>query len=388
MAPPRLVASVLLASVLLACALLVGCGAAPHHAATALHASAEPRPAPAPSTRDALAFSALPAASLAPTSLAATSPAPDAATEALPSDPRSPDAPRAWLYRVRRGPDAAPSYLLGTLHVGVSFTRAVPRPLDRALHEARVVVMEIDIHQAQAYLRRPQRTTTHEPPLDRVLPAETWSRLTRELSFVARPEELAHLPAGLVASYLRQVRMADVEAEEDGWPRFPGTASPTHLDRWIFDFASRWGVPFVALERPEETVRALADVPRESPVRVLADIVDRPEDARASARRLRSAYLSLDEARVLDALSEMSDAEREATFARRNRAWLPRLVAALEGGAAFVAVGLGHLLGEGSLVALLREAGFEVERVRGDGGLAPLGAPGEHVWEPARARPY
>ncbi len=297
------------------------------------------------------------------------------------------DAPRAWLYRVRDA-DGTPSYLLGTLHVGVSFTRALPRPLDRTLLEARSIVMEIDIHQAALFLRRPQRTEQHEPRLDRVLEPETWTRLTSELSFVARPSELARLPAGLVASYLRQVRMADVEAEDDGWPRFPGTASPTHLDRWIYDFAMRWSVPFVALETPEQTVRALAGIERESPVRVLAHIVDEPQDARAAARALRNAYLSLDEARVLAAISELSAAERDATFTQRNLAWLERLVPELERGGAFVAVGLGHLLGEGNLLELLRARGYEVERVRGDGDLAPLGPPGEHVWEPARRRPF
>ena len=49
----------------------------------------------------------------------------------------------------------------------------------------------------------------------------------------------------------------------------------------------------------------------------------------------------------------------------RNRAWIPELVPQLEEGRAFVAVGLGHLLGEGSVVALLREQGYEVRRMGG-----------------------
>jgi len=286
------------------------------------------------------------------------------------------DATRAWLYRVSGGDSAAPSYVLGTLHVGVSFRRALPRPLDRALYDARTVVMEIDLHEAQRYLRSPHPSARGPSlRLDRALPRESWMRLTTELAFVARPEELAQVPAGMLAIYLRQVRMAEVEAADDGWPRLPGTASPTHLDRWVFDWAMQWCVPFVALETPQETVAALSTVERASPVEAIRSMVDDPEHARMEARRMREAYLSLDEARIDAVLSGMSEEERHATFMLRNRAWMERLVPEIREGSAFVAVGLAHLVGEGSLVELLRAEGYTVERVLGDGGLStPEGA--------------
>ncbi|MDX2092459.1 MAG: TraB/GumN family protein [Kofleriaceae bacterium] len=47
----------------------------------------------------------------------------------------------------------------------------------------------------------------------------------------------------------------------------------------------------------------------------------------------------------------------------RNRAWLPKLEAYLANGGAFVAVGLGHMIGDQGLPALLTKAGYSVERV-------------------------
>jgi uncharacterized protein YbaP (TraB family) len=307
------------------------------------------------------------------------------AEEMAPWDEADPNAPRAWLYRVSREgtPD---SYLLGTMHVGVGFGRALPRPLDRALLDARVVVMEIDLLAAQRYLAEPSPVRHRVRRVDQVLPRETWARLTTELSFVASPEQIARVPAGMLAIYLRQVRMAEVEASDDGFWRAPGTASATHLDRWIYDWAMQWCVPFVALETPRETVAALSGVSRRDPVEALRAMIDDPERARAEARTLRAAYLSLDEARIHEALAVMSEAEREATFTLRNDLWMARLAPVLAEGGAFVAVGLGHLVGEASLVARLREQGYRVERVEGDGGFAPREASDGWIWSHAPRR--
>jgi uncharacterized protein YbaP (TraB family) len=46
----------------------------------------------------------------------------------------------------------------------------------------------------------------------------------------------------------------------------------------------------------------------------------------------------------------------------RNRSWIPALEKAHAAGGAFVAVGALHLVGEGSVVELLRARGFTVER--------------------------
>ncbi len=300
----------------------------------------------------------------------------------------APEAPRAWLYRVQV-PGAEPSYLLGTMHVGVDFLRAVPAPLDAAMLGARTVVMEIDLREAQRYFRDPPRSArrVRAVRLDAALPRATWRRLVEELSQVATPAQIAVVPAGMLAVYMRQVRMAEVEAEADGWERIPGTASPTHLDRWIFDWAIGAGVPFVALETPEECVAALSTFRRPSAIEALRRVVDEPEVARDAASRLREAYLSQDERAVLAILSEMGEEERYATFALRNAAWLPRLVPVLEAGGAFVAVGLGHLLGEQSLVTRLRERGLVVERVLGDGGLVRTEGAEHWVWTRAPEGP-
>jgi uncharacterized protein YbaP (TraB family) len=49
-------------------------------------------------------------------------------------------------------------------------------------------------------------------------------------------------------------------------------------------------------------------------------------------------------------------------LADRNRRWAPRIERYLEHGGGFVAVGLGHLLGERGLPTMLERAGYRVTR--------------------------
>jgi uncharacterized protein len=54
---------------------------------------------------------------------------------------------------------------------------------------------------------------------------------------------------------------------------------------------------------------------------------------------------------------------RDALLTPRNKKWMPALEKQFATGGAFVAVGLGHLLGDDGLVAMLQRAGYTVERV-------------------------
>lgn len=281
-------------------------------------------------------------------------------------------APHAWLYRVSGGDSAAPSYLLGTMHLGVTFRHAVPTPLDSALFDARTVVMEVDLREAQRFFREaPPPRRARRTRLDRAMGRESWAHLVAELEHIAPVEILRTLDPGFLTLYLSQVRMAEVEAREEGRTPIPGAISSTRLDRSIFDWSVAAGVPFVALETPEEAMAAFEGLDSRGAIEGLERMVDDPEEARLEARRLRDAYLSLDESTLLAILAESPPEVHTAIFDNRNQAWMRNLVPEIQAGRAFVAVGCGHLIGSGSVVELLRAQGYVVERVLGDGGMHP-----------------
>lgn len=214
-------------------------------------------------------------------------------------------APHAWLYRITGGDSAAPSYLLGTMHIGVTFRHAVPTPLDSSLFDARSVVMEVDLREALRYFREAPPRRTRRPRLDRLMSRESWQHLVAELEHIAPVEILRSLDPGFLALYLQQVRMAEVEAREEGRAPIPGAVSSTRLDRSIFDWAIAAGLPLVPLETPEEAMAAFDGLDAGDAIEALELMVDDPEEARLEARRLRDAYLSLDESNLLALLSEM-----------------------------------------------------------------------------------
>jgi uncharacterized protein YbaP (TraB family) len=272
----------------------------------------------------------------------------------------------AWLWRISGGDAASPSYVLGTMHVGIRLADALPHPFDEHLHEARALVMEVDMNAAREAMTAAAQTTTRRrgPTLDRALGRESWPRLTAELEGIADPEVLRRMPPGQVLLYLEQVRLAEVEAAEEGREPIRGMPSSARLDLTIYDWAVAQGMPIVALETPEQAMHVLDAAPEAETLASLHEMIDDPTQARERVAGVRGSYLSFDEEalqrRILD---EMTPAEHDALFVQRNRAWDAALVAQIQQGNAFVAVGVGHLLGEGSVLEALRAHGYTVERL-------------------------
>jgi uncharacterized protein YbaP (TraB family) len=105
----------------------------------------------------------------------------------------------------------------------------------------------------------------------------------------------------------------------------------------------------------------------------LKRLLDRTDALAPLNRQFLDAYVEGDETRFLEiarAQMAVQAADDDAGAAHlidrlllaRNRSWIPALEKAHAAGGAFVAVGALHLVGEGSVVELLRARGFTVER--------------------------
>lgn len=119
-------------------------------------------------------------------------------------------------------------------------------------------------------------------------------------------------------------------------------------------------------ETPEQQVRILAGLAPQDEARFLSATLRQIEEDAETLDALDRAWASGDVAELeslLDAQwQESGQAIHEAIILRRNRVWADAIARRLEGsGRIFVAVGAAHLVGEGSVVALLRERGIAVE---------------------------
>jgi uncharacterized protein YbaP (TraB family) len=152
-----------------------------------------------------------------------------------------------------------------------------------------------------------------------------------------------------------------------------GLQPDSGIDLFLARLARRLDKPVRALETPElQAALLVSDDPRET-ARTVADLLDELESGRAPhilarlAEDWRAGRLE-DMASYADWCRCMDTPAQRADFAKLIDARNPAMAARIaqwhaEGRAQFVAVGSLHMTGPLGLPALLREKGFDVERV-------------------------
>ena len=121
----------------------------------------------------------------------------------------------------------------------------------------------------------------------------------------------------------------------------------------------------VAFETVELQTASFDDLPTASQVGFLmAAVAIGPDSTAALFGGMVEAWSTGDDARLAALMNDgVAQPEMfEALLVTRNRAWIPQIESLLarEGEDALVVVGAGHLVGESSVVEMLREAGYTV----------------------------
>ncbi len=260
------------------------------------------------------------------------------ARPACPAIPQvAPGPPLLWRVQKAGGPVV---WLYGTIH-DASIDDVPPRALEALASAPRFASELGDREPDQDRLRELSRIA-RGPGIDTQL-GDDWWDLRDALRDRIREDDLRRARPWFALMLLNRRAAPRVVA----------------MDATLGERARDRGTPVEALEAPEDQLAAL-------------DAIVTVEDLRAAVRarhttsceytRLVAAYRAGD----LVALEPMLVVPRsaETLLYARNRRWLPALEAYLAGDGAFVAVGLGHLLGEHGLPVLLARAGYAVERVR------------------------
>ncbi len=243
----------------------------------------------------------------------------------------------AFLWRAQKG--EAVLWLYGTIHdAGID---AVPAVAQKAFASAARLVTELgdDEPDKDAY-RDIARMPYGKPGIDQLLPSSDWYDLRDSLLGVVKEDDL------------KRAR-----------PWYAMTLLTTHLDpsrgkSMDVQFAERAhdrGISTDALESWEEQLGALDKV---VDIAALQETIHARHEVACSSQRLRAAYDAGDST-TAEALLVIPQT-RDVILTARNTKWLVKLETYQS---AFVAVGLGHLLGETGLPAMLQKAGYTVERV-------------------------
>ena len=257
------------------------------------------------------------------------------------------------LWRVD-GP--RPSYLFGTLHSADPRINTIAPEVFVALAAGRSFHPDVDLSGDAATRMAARLVNLAAPDLETRLPPAVWRRVQSAGARLGLPEPLLHRLSPGLAGLLFAAPPADTDLAAT-------------IDGQLFARARDLGLPVTAVESIDEQLDLfdrLAPAPAQA---FLVEALDDFDADHAQLARLLEAYASGDETRIAAAVAaEFAHpavrALADPLLYRRNRVMAARAEPWLREGGAFVAVGAAHLVGPGSVIALLRARGFRITRVR------------------------
>lgn len=252
-------------------------------------------------------------------------------------------------------------YVAGSIHLLRDDGASLPEPIERAYRDAQMLVMEIDLDDLDP-LAGARFTATHgvygaDRSLRATLGEARWSALGELASGLGlAPQMLERFEPWAAALLLSVTQLQRA-----------GLSVDAGVEQQLAARAAADGKPITGLETIEQQLGLFDALSDAEQLRfldmTLADtstIIDQIDviDAAWRAGRLEEleALLMREYARVPELFDALVD--------RRNRAWLPALRRLLDREEdVLVVVGALHLVGERSVIALLRHAGLEPVRL-------------------------
>lgn len=268
---------------------------------------------------------------------------------------------RGALYRVRHHGHTA--YLFGTIHVGLPAFYPLDDQVTQALSHATNLVLELDVRQSepfQAALQKHGRYADGDS-LEHHLTPQSVALLRRMLEQLGIPfEQVATLKPWLVANLLM-----GLDLERQGYQRQHG------IEYFLLTQARTKEVR--ELESAEYQMSLFDDMSDADQEQYLRENLAELEEGESQrkARTLIDAWASADsdaQERVLR--TSLAEKTLSAEFThrvlldKRNPEMANKIDTLLKtDDTAFVAIGLLHLLGDSGVPTLLRQRGYEVEKL-------------------------
>jgi hypothetical protein len=269
--------------------------------------------------------------------------------------------PPFWMVSSERGT----VYMLGTLHVGKPDFYPLPAPVENAFQEAAALAVEVNLMgpefaKALAWLM----LNSALPPgktLDTTLTPQTLGLLERKL----RDLKLSLEAVNLVKPWIVAMNLTNLYIVRNGYQPTLG------VDYHLLRKAKAAHKPIISLESARQQFEVFENLSWQEQEAFLRATLKEMDGNGDDFANMVDAWAAGDlkrlKALVLDPMA--NDPEQEGLFQRlfveRNKRMAEAIARmSLRPGVHFVAVGSGHFLGKYGIVALLRDKGIDVRRVR------------------------
>ncbi|WP_318476929.1 TraB/GumN family protein [Photobacterium leiognathi] len=243
-------------------------------------------------------------------------------------------------------------YVLGSIHAGEKEMFPLPQAFLSQWKKADALVVEANILQHNA-----PATQNNKPPYTQeTLNNEQLEKLKTIAESLSLPYKLlTSQPPWLTATYLQLTLAKQLNLSTD-----------QGIDYVLLKRAEEQHIPIKALESVEYQLSLLQNLPHNGNG-MLVETIDHWQQTKASLQCLVDVWKQGDSEKFATLFNDTQyDPEtNEALIFARNRRWAETLTQSpdYQSGRFMVVVGAFHLIGEQGLPALMKQAGFTVERI-------------------------
>jgi uncharacterized protein YbaP (TraB family) len=289
--------------------------------------------------------------------------APEPATSAAPESAPAATAPASAnpaLWRV--SDDDTIVYLFGTVHVLPPALEWRTDKIDRALAESKAVYFETDLDPKPNEILPILQKLGMYPPSERLsdkLSAEDRAAFEKAANDLGLPA----FQLDTMKPWLAGITLAEAMITKAGYDATSG------VERKLAPSAIDAGKQIRKLETVEQQLLAFADVSENAQLRFLMDGVRQMDEEAIVLDSMVKAWAAGDIAQLEKIMIEEDFQEMpeiyDALLVKRNRNWATQIdkLVDTEAGTFFIAVGAAHLVGEDSVIEMLKPLGHIAERI-------------------------
>jgi uncharacterized protein YbaP (TraB family) len=268
---------------------------------------------------------------------------------------------RSILYRVE-GASGATVYMLGSIHLLSADAYPLPQPVQRAYADAERVYFETSLDSLMS--RQQEMAMRGMYPAGKSLRGEIPADLYAQVEAAA--PRLAALGVTMPVLDRMEPWMVALLFQSVEWQK-AGMLPEHGVDMHFSGRAKQDGKPVGGLESVDFQLGLFDNMSAEEQAAFLRQSLEDLSETSEQMRRVVAAWRAGDAA-AIDAIMNESMDDAPALYARmltdRNAAWVPQIEQLLRGADdVLVVVGAAHLVGEHSVVEMLRQRGHTVEQL-------------------------
>lgn len=255
-------------------------------------------------------------------------------------------------------------YLFGTFHILQADTQWQSKRFDAAMLASTTTYLEADTTSSEAVAEVQQAVQRYgvNPvgvTLSSILGEERAEKLASAAQTFGIP--MAHLEP--LRPWLASLSITVVAMQQLGLDPEAGA------DKKIEVLAASQGDQIRYLESGSSQIKVLASLDDVEDFASFDEGIEQLANFDEEVSAMLTAWQSGDEheleKQIIDTIKDVSPKAHNAVFVNRNANWTAQIEALMAGkGSYFIAVGAGHLVGEDSVVDMLQEEGFSVNRVQ------------------------